>query len=1342
MPLDPTLDAQLQELLARSAGGVAAAERTPEQVLESVLPLRDERLIGVMQRELGVSAEEAPPVEQPAMPAERLTPEQEIANRLLVEQQVREAPAAEPQRREPALRLPGRGTIARALARQATELVGGPEAPTVAERVSHAGQAAARGLTRGAAGVGHGIALGAFVAEQKLAPHFLGSFAKYLTNPDKGLKDYTTWQYGEALVKFADEHFAGDPRLRDSFLTNTVPEALGTMVAFFFGGGLGRMSRAARLGFAGERGAVMGLGAGVGAGAGYERAVAQGATEEEAESVAMWNAAFGTTEWLGVPLPAFKLLNRLDKSSGGKLRQWVTRLGIQGLVGGTQEAAQESLQQFLENATIRQIVDENQPLFEAMITAGGAGGIVGLITNTIAAAVGLGRRRKVSRRFFREAFGVTDEKVPNAEQRAEIVARRQREETARQANASAKAVQEDLRLMAQRYSEATGRPVPNITVVPQEVSDAGTIRSDQAAVPEAGVHPQRGEATGGEDIQRQPPGPPGPPGVPPQAGQVGEPFGRPELASLGTDEATRHIVDVVDEIRKAAGVPTRVARAEMAAEANTRLAADPTGERARLADAASQGRAFHLGDTVEAKTIIRQDAEAAIEAGDIDGILNVMDLSWAVRDFRSDVARELGTPDTSKTPEERRKAALAESMLTPPEAERLKLKRAYDEGDMKTAEELRRKWAQQVLDLRDQLALNGVDLAVASQDEIATFRAMKALAAMKAPAWDKVYEYWRNSILSAPATQVANFTGNLANAAWYMSIERLAATAINTIVRDPKGPQWGEFKHLARGLVLDTKAARAAWLQGDVHAFFQGVSPGLHRGIRNFWKSYVAEVPILEAEAGRRAAQKVEEPTIAIGGRLGGGIRTPQRTLLAVDELQKAVIAEMEVGARAFRRGKAAGLEGDALQMFIAEETADIQSASWADAIDVAQKLAFQEELGRVGKGILFLRRTIPGLRYVIPFVTTLVNIVARGINELTPVGSIGALHKLQRAIRTGDTTGLSEKLGQQLLAWSILALFWDNDENDPWITGAVPETRPGPRRLSRETYPTQSVKISGRWWEYSRLPEPFSTAISLCVDAVNAVKSGQPARLLNDPIDALLGQIKNKTFMAGIADILNAIDSDKPIDSTARWASGFGASWVPNIIRASGRATKDYIPERRVWGRGKDWWERLGRRTLERAFELPWPENQPAYDNWGREVERPGSPYWSGPLTDWLWRMMIPVEVRDREPLLGPRVIAAWNREHPEDPRYIYEPRRRVTLLKKEYDLTDAEYAEYHRLSGEIARRMVDYAAPYLDPDNVTEWQVDVVKKWINKGRAMARKRLARQWMEARGLIRPRVAK
>ena len=358
---------------------------------------------------------------------------------------------------------------------------------------------------------------------------------------------------------------------------------------------------------------------------------------------------------------------------------------------------------------------------------------------------------------------------------------------------------------------------------------------------------------------------------------------------------------------------------------------------------------------------------------------------------------------------------------------------------------------------------------------------------------DKAYELWVMNILSAPATHVANITGNLGSSALNLTLQRGMESLVNLAVRDEKSAQIGEFQYLMKGLMpgISKGYAMAAKAWSAEHDFFEHTVLG---------------TPLELAQL-----DKTGNSRQAISGAKGKLIRIPGRALLFADSMFKTAIGQMEAGAMAYRMAKAEGLTGQKLADRIAvlsktrgevvadnlakanvskeavkwfaerlagrDETLDAdelvedhgsdawqlareQAAydmakksgwkedAWQNAVKSAREMTFQQDLKKASEGGNFIedmaaklqdaRNDNPLLGLVFPFVKTPYNIFRVGIRK-SPLGAINLATQAAKGLYSVKNGKLYIKghpeavrdLAEQAIAWGAMALLWGAAQGD-----------------------------------------------------------------------------------------------------------------------------------------------------------------------------------------------------------------------------------------------------------------------------------------------------------------------
>lgn len=764
------------------------------------------------------------------------------------------------------------------------------------------------------------------------------------------------------------------------------------------------------------------------------------------------------------------------------------------------------------------------------------------------------------------------------------------------------------------------------------------------------------------------------------------------LANRAVDQRSRDANYAVDQ---AMGVPEARARSVARSEADSRLAADPVGELQsflnKIDEADRNNGTVNLSEA-DLNVMASLVEEAGKDISTPEARQLHAKLQRALRQSNTEAARRLGVRDPLGVmdPEARKRKSIVDAVTYTPSSDTAEA--AAMEERYNVAKE---KLAKQGIDLDD------IDSIVADPK-----KAMVVLDNFRPKAnWsDALFEYWRNSILSGPTTQVTNVAGNAAFGAWNLGPERAVEAAVNLFARDKRAASFGEFKYL-----------------------LGGVMPGIVRGLKNARTSWSLETSALAEELGRDGAFKVDGPRGAIKGKMGRLVRAMgYRPLLAADEFAKSLVATMEVGARAYRNGKGLGLEGAELQSFIQQQTDDLGSASWSQAFAKAEELAFQGQRGLVAQTLAgggHKLRKFKGARWVLPFVETPAAIFEQGIKR-TPV--LGAILDYAESRRTGMNmvdAGMTQTLARQIIAMGGLALLWDAVGGDePWLTGGDPLADPKNRDVSYRARPAMSIRLGDQWYSYARI-EPFATAIALTADSVKGIQNGKYYK----PATGLIQQAKEKSYLDGLGDAIDAIQgaAEGDLSATEQWGSKFAASWVPNLYRQTVRAGEGEMPENRMWGKGADRFGRFVNRTAQQT-QLPFIDSQPRFDIWGRPISY--NDMGDNPATSFLFRVASPVKSKDLSTVeQADLALIRWNEKHPDDQEVYSEVQKFVTIGGETQYLTDEQHAQYAQLAGEESQAAVSQIV--FDPLEPTAKDISRIKKAITDARKRAREALMPTW-------------
>ena len=793
-----------------------------------------------------------------------------------------------------------------------------------------------------------------------------------------------------------------------------------------------------------------------------------------------------------------------------------------------------------------------------------------------------------------------------------------------------------------------------------------------------------------------------------RAGETGTMLSRKPQADPFLNQEAQEMHGIVQDKRLTEGFPTK-------AEAPQREAAkrfydkDPNA----ALNALSEGKVSPL--TSEGSFIwqytLDQEGKKAAQSGNPRYGARVMGLMLDYMEVGTAMGRAFHTRhDAMLSPRERNELFLNRAFLQPSSRFMETLgTMAVTEREKALESEFER--SQQ---MRFELMMKlGIDIANLDEATLADPRKIAALVRYKqvkdASIGDKIYEYWRNSILSSLGTLLgANPLGNIANTGWDFSIQRSVEALLNLVFKNPEAAQFGELKYVWKHMLGSSRQL----------------------GWQNAVQAWSTEQPVLEGT-------RYDESGAAISDEYGGRIiRVPQRTLLFADELLKGITYRSQIISMAYREAVKDGITDEAaIEARIAAAIANPSQAMIEEATKTARELAFQGKLGTIGQMLLkgkhnkniFIRNLS---RYMFPFVTTPMNIVKQGMAK-TPIGSLMMVSKAMHGEYKGNQKQLIRDLAEQVIATAttlaLLGMVGGDDDEEPWITGTLAWNSPRGQRDQEQKYgPPQSVRIAGRWYSYARI-EPFATSMATIVDLIKAMRSA-PEKGIDaasyQAFNSVKQQLKDKTFLSSVGDIIRWADKDQ---GSKTWSENFAASWVPNMFRQGARAFDPYI--RNVNDKGP-----VGKSILRKMLPIPLLQNPPKRDIWGVAIKKGEGPDWP-PATDILYRMVVPVRTQLAiTPNNIDRMLFNWNNKvsqkvgekawWPELPRMSYKKNG------KTIEMTPDEYDKFIQYRGEFARKrlMAQYWRDGKAFNEPTKREVERVRDAFAAAGRHAKARLRRE--------------
>ena len=471
---------------------------------------------------------------------------------------------------------------------------------------------------------------------------------------------------------------------------------------------------------------------------------------------------------------------------------------------------------------------------------------------------------------------------------------------------------------------------------------------------------------------------------------------------------------------------------------------------------------------------------------------------------------------------------------------------------------------------------------------------------------DMPTEYWMNSILSGPKTQMVNIMGN-------------ALTQVMTTLEAVAGG-------IARGNMDVVKAVIASWSDGEM---FKEAGKFAKQAFKD--QDNLLDPSNRAFEEGQRASitgQRIAESPI--GGfvsdsakdsidKYASYIRLPSRLLLTSDEFFKQLAyrraARMKAAMSGIQQGirdpKALaghinktidgivteggrmmseeglvreasliadkqGLKGKEKAAFIIKYKDDNfnpdSSALMQYSMEEAQYLTFTKELQdkTLGKVIQEATNKIPYLRFVVPFVRTPTNILKFAF-ERTPFVTVlkEERQRLLAEFNSADPILKARARGKvvtgALTVGGLIDVAFNNRE---YITGGGPSNEREKEALMATGWRPYSIKIGDTYFSYQRL-DPLATPLGVVADLVETGIREEAAfdeslleHATTSMVLALTRNATNKSYLAGIQMWADALgDPDRYVEKLGR---NYAGSLVPNLISQTADYDTQAIKETR----------------------------------------------------------------------------------------------------------------------------------------------------------------------------------
>lgn len=403
---------------------------------------------------------------------------------------------------------------------------------------------------------------------------------------------------------------------------------------------------------------------------------------------------------------------------------------------------------------------------------------------------------------------------------------------------------------------------------------------------------------------------------------------------------------------------------------------------------------------------------------------------------------------------------------------------------------------------------------------------------------DVIREAWINGLLSSPKTHIVNMTSNTA-----LQINSVIERAIAGKISRSGGSGAivdGEAMAMAYGLVNSTRDA------------FRLASKSFREGqpMDVAGKVDAVREPAITGDFLRQSGHNGMAAAVDF---VGTTARVPTRLLGAEDAFFKTWAYRAEVHAQALRLADSEGLKGPARWSRMMEIANDPPEYIRIAAADAAAYNTFTNTTGVIGQKLGQLR-DIPGVFFVLPFVSTPVNI-ARYAFERSPIAPFVGQWRADLAAG-GARADLA--IARMATGSAVMMMAMDAASNGQ-ISGDGPDDPGEKAALQRQGWQANSILLGGKWYSYNRL-DPLGMTMGFAANMAELVRRYDIEPEEVDEIEeqfaagvALISSVViNKTYMQGVSNMIAAVaEADDRSDKTMAAVNQLIASFVPAGLNA-----------------------------------------------------------------------------------------------------------------------------------------------------------------------------------------------
>jgi hypothetical protein len=410
---------------------------------------------------------------------------------------------------------------------------------------------------------------------------------------------------------------------------------------------------------------------------------------------------------------------------------------------------------------------------------------------------------------------------------------------------------------------------------------------------------------------------------------------------------------------------------------------------------------------------------------------------------------------------------------------------------------------------------------------------------------DNIYKYRYISMLSSMKTHMRNFVGNTAKVPLIAFEEAVQGAAL--------GWQAGEG---VGGKVIGALAGAkngAYYIQGLYYAKRQA-----WESLQNAWRY-------------NEALTRPSEYTGLAQQSDWGLFEAPLKALKASDEFFASWTGTAKAYEQAMLDLKASGALKGASPELRAKITADwlddyignaftsmtmrdgtvIKRAGLGlkDMRQIADEATFQQELGKFGKSLSTFVNTAPGVKLVMPFVKTPMNI----FKDVFWTRGPGVVMEIGQAMKSGNPAAKAKAISHLTSGIFLWTTAYELAQSGK-ITGQGPDNKNQRQRLLDNGWQPHCFKTEDETYLDLNAIEPYGSLLSFFADMVEkGEREGLGALDLDNVWTCLLTTVKDKTFLKGVSEFMMSMDRGTMTEHNG-FIAQMGMSFVPSLLRDLGQ--------------------------------------------------------------------------------------------------------------------------------------------------------------------------------------------